>query len=200
MRLNRMASGLLAVGLLVFCTSCLDLAVSFNPWFETDDSGSANSVFDARLLGWWCTEDGSCAGDESLYWAAGPEDSYNVFEDDRLAYRVWLGEIGGKRFLNFRFMCEPALGTEEDHCHGAVGSHFVARVARLEHRVVELRLLDTKRLEELLEAEEDPLAYGKPDETIVLAETTERLSDFLRRIADDEDMWDEESVTLTRAK
>lgn len=191
MRFRSSILATLVIGSIALCASCV--VFSYCPWFDLED----DVVFDARLPGLWCA-DGACGEEELLYWTAGPGDSYNVFEGDRLAYRVWLGEINGTRFLDFMLLCEPSLGTGDDSCQEwGIGSHIIARVTRIENDLVVFRTLDFERFLEWLENEEEPLAHGTPDEELILVDDTQALRGFLEQYGGVDEFWDE-TTELTR--
>ena len=197
MKLRSTMLAVLVLGSITLCTSCFECVVSLEPWFEVEDSEDA--IFEARLLGEWCPDDGDCWDDELLYWAPGPGDSFNVFEDGRLRYRVWLGEVDGTSYLDWMFLCEPSRGIEDDDCLDVwVGSHLLAQVTLMEPDALEFRLLDREKFAEFLESLEDPLEHSAAGADLLVLEETDELREFVERFGRTADLWSDEAIKITR--
>ena len=199
MKLYRPVSIVLIAVAALFSVSCIDLVISLGPWFDVEDG----AIAEPRLRGSWCLddEDADCSREERMKFVPGPGKSWNVLGQGKVGYRVWMGEIGGTRYLDWMFLCEPSRDTAEDDCLDLdlpLGTHLLAQVTLLEEDRIEFRLLDGAKFADVLTHRGEPIVHARQEDELVVVEDSETLAALLSEHGEQLDLWYEETLVLTR--
>jgi hypothetical protein len=180
--------------------SCIELVTSLSPWFDVEDA-----VDEPLLAGAWCLDDddGDCSRDERMRFVRGPRNSWNVLVDGKLGFRVWVGDIGETRYLDWMFLCEPSRNAADDNCSSIdfeLGNHVVVQVVTMEEDRIEFRLLDGDALDDVLTHRVEPLEYGRTADGLVVVEDSYTLAELLSEHGERVDLWYEETMVMTRVR
>ena len=128
---------------------------------------------------------------------------WNVLVNGKLRYRVWLGEIGEVRYLDWMFLCEPSRDTADDDCRELdlpLGSHLLAQITLQEDDRIEFRLLEREPFADLLEYRHQPLEYGKAETSLVVLADSEALRELVVAHGGQYELWSEETMEMTRLR